>query len=314
MTWPFHDHAPAYAIIDIALPQLREQWYARAGSPSSVPLYLDTPLAHLTDVSPVLTEIDADSPFLPWVAEHRPDLNWGVLFCSTANLNDIAAHLRKTLTVIDTDDDEILLRFYDPDVLPLFWQALSPGEQQLFSGPVTTWAARRTGSIDDLWQGDPPKEPGQTDWANLEAPWLTLTDRHQAALQPLYHRHLRQALLVKLQKTMAWRIMHLSPGFLESRIDEALHALYPWDAMPDTDIALAFCRLCMEQCSHFHQSPRAQTSLRQSPLTDALAALQGDIAQQPEHYTPFHDPAWMPAFDESALTAKRRANRWSNQG
>lgn len=314
MNWPLHDHTTAYAIIDIALPQLREQWYARAGSQASVLLYLDTPLAHLTDVSPVLTEISADSPFLPWVAEHRPGLNWGVLFCSTANLNDTAAHLRKTLTVIDPEDDEILLRFYDPDVFPLFWQALSPSEQRLFSGPVTTWAARRTGSTDDWWQSEPLTGAAQTDWANLEAPWLTLTDRHQAALQPLHHRHLRQELLVKLQKTMAWRIMHLSPGFLEHRIDEALHALYPWDAMPATDTALAFCRLCMEQCSHFHQSPRAQERLGQSPIENALENLRGDIAGQPDHYAAFHDPAWMPAFDESALTAKRRANRWSPQG
>lgn len=312
--WPFDSQVRAFAVVDAALPQLREHCYALSGAGSSEPLYVNTPFAHLMDISPILVEVTPDSRLLAWLYENRPVLNWGVLLASDEDLPTVATHLRKTLTVSDTDNDEIVLRFYDPDALPVFWDALSTTEQRLFSGPVTQWAARRASQNGDWWHVSRPIENADDIWKDLKGPWLKLTSEHRRKLRVLFHRPLRAEVITALNKTITWRLMHLEPAFVESRVDEPLTALYQWLLDPEEAQATRFCRLCIEHSSHFYQSKQAHSYLNSLDFDQAMDRLEQEITVAPEIYAEYHNPEWMPEFDENALTEKRRQQRWSNQG
>ncbi|WP_298450302.1 DUF4123 domain-containing protein [uncultured Marinobacter sp.] len=312
--WPFDPQMRTFAIIDAAIPQLRERCYALSAASNSEPLYVSTPFAHLIEISPILLEITSDSPLLAWLSENRPTLNWGVLLASDSDLSAVATHLRKTLTVKSIDDDEMMLRFYDPDTLPVFWDALSTTEQRLFSGPVTQWAARKIEGNVSWWQAARPLEEADATMKDLGQPWLKLTSGHRNRLRVLFHRSLRAQVITRLNTTITWRLMHLEPAFVESRVDESLNAMYQWLSDPEESQSTRFCRLCIEHSSHFYQSRQAQSYLNNMGFDQAMDRLEQEIAVAPNTYAEYHDREWMPDFDENVLTEKRRQQRWSNQG
>ena len=313
MKWPFSSGQRAFVVVDAALPGLRAKWYELAGTSDSIPLYNGTPFAHLLEVSPILAEINPDHKFLGWAHQSSPSNNWGVLLTADANLAELAAHLRKSLTLVDENDSEVLCRFYDPDILPVFWQSLSVSEQQIFAGPVTQWAARQLGE-EACWLSEPVERGAQSTWQRLKPLWLRLTEQHIQAMRPIYHRHRVQQAVVQLNQSMTWRLMHLANEIVVQRIDETVQAIYRWHEAPSPQETLAFCQLCLERCSHFYRAARAEELLASADLAQALVDIERDLAEQPDHYAPHHDPDWMPSYDETALISKRREQRWSDQG
>ncbi len=129
--------ACTHILLDTALPELRQAWYRSSPhASSSEPLYLGTPFAHLGDISPIVASTSPHDPFLHWLMTERPSLNWGLLLESPATPGELAAHYRHWLTILNPQGNEVLFRFYDPDVLPHFLDAFDDREYRQWFGPA----------------------------------------------------------------------------------------------------------------------------------------------------------------------------------
>jgi hypothetical protein len=113
-----------------------------------IPIWGSTPYSTWQPVMPYVTEIKADSAFLPWIAE-TDALDWGWLAVSRAEPNEVFEHLRSLTQVKMPDGTEVFFRFWDGrhiypilhglgekagDVMPMFERYLING-QSLEVGP-----------------------------------------------------------------------------------------------------------------------------------------------------------------------------------
>ncbi|TFH85856.1 DUF4123 domain-containing protein [Billgrantia azerbaijanica] len=284
-----------HILLDAALPDLREQWYRRSSyCTTSEALYAGTPFAHLIEVSPLVARTAPDDPFLHWLMAERPSLNWGLLLESPATPDELAAHFRHWLTILDHQGNEVIFRFYDPDVLPYFLGAFDEREHQRWFGPLsavhcrtdtgfTTWHRGELSRVGVLSERLPPP------------PWWKLNARHQQALQPLYRRELihdtRQRLLLEAG---AW-LMHLDSAGVEARIADAIDRLTVLNggALPRREEAARFCLLAVTSCSHPERRDDFQHDLARHGLTATLANWQAHAYGKLSDRL-YHDPAWLP--------------------
>nr|WP_300999492.1 DUF4123 domain-containing protein [Halomonas sp.] len=281
--------------MDAALPELRQQWYRRSPhSTSSVPLYLGTPFAHLLEVSPIVASTSPRDPFLHWLMTERPSLNWGLLLESRSTADELAAHYRHWLTILNPQGDEVLFRFYDPDVLPYFLDAFDSLEYRQWFGPATAVHYRTAGGFNARHAAEHPEvERAQ---APLSAvPWWKIQARHQQALRPLYRQELihdtQQRLLLEAG---AW-LMHLDSAAIEARVANAVDRLTALndDALPSRDEAAHFCLLAVTSCSHPERRDDFQQDLARYGLTATLANWQAHAyGKLPDRL--HHDAAWLP--------------------
>ncbi|EPC00129.1 hypothetical protein L861_14465 [Litchfieldella anticariensis FP35 = DSM 16096] len=287
--------ACTHILLDAALPGLRQQWYRRSSyCTGSEALYVGTPFAHLIEVSPLVARTAPDDPFLYWLMAERPTLNWGLLLESPATAGELAAHFRHWLTILDSQGNEVLFRFYDPAVLPNFLDAFDDREYHQWFGPVTTVHCRTddgftTRHITARAQQDASPEPLPP------PPWWKLNARHQQALQPLYRRELihdtQQRLLLEAG---AW-LMHLDAVTISARVADAIDRLTTLNggALPSRDEAAHFCLLATTSCSHLEHRDDFRRDMAAHGLTTTLARWQvhayGKLPDR-QH----HDPAWLP--------------------
>ncbi len=294
-----------HILLDAALPNLRQQWYRRSPySTSSVPLYLDTSFAHLVEVSPIVARTAPDDPFLHWMMAERPILNWGLLLTSPATPDDLAAHFRHWLTILDSHGNEVLFRFYDPDVLPHFLDAFDGREYRQWFGPLTAVHYRTPeGFVTRGIEARPQVAPVPTPLP--AAPWWKLGGRHQPALRPLYRRELihdtqRRLLL----EAGAW-LMHLDSPSIDARVADAIDRLTVLNdgALPGRDEAAQYCLLAVTSCSHPERRDDFQGDLARHGLTATLAHWQayayGKLSDRIHH-----DPTWLPDGPHMATAAR----------
>ncbi|WP_434768466.1 DUF4123 domain-containing protein [Pseudomonas triticicola] len=71
-----------------------------------------TPYSTWQPVMPYLTELKANSAFLPWIAE-TDALDWGWLAVSRSEPNEVFEHLRSLTQVKMPDGTEVFFRFWD---------------------------------------------------------------------------------------------------------------------------------------------------------------------------------------------------------
>ncbi|MGY6563511.1 MAG: DUF4123 domain-containing protein [Halomonadaceae bacterium] len=287
--------ACTHILLDAALPELRRQWYRRSPhSNSSVPLYLDTPFSHLLEVSPIVASTSSHDPFLHWLIAERPTLNWGLLLASQETPEALAMHYRRWLTILNPQGDEVLFRFYDPDVLPHFLGAFDSHEYRQWFGPVTAVNYRSAGGFTARHAAQHPEEERVR--APLPAaPWWKIQPRHQQALRPLYRQELigdtQQRLLLEAG---AW-LMHLDSPSIEARVADAVDRLTALnaDTLPSRDEAAHFCLLAVTSCSHPERRDDFQQDLARHGLTATLANWQTHAyGKLPDRH--HHDPAWLP--------------------
>ncbi|MDR5868197.1 DUF4123 domain-containing protein [Halomonas koreensis] len=284
-----------HILLDAALPDLREQWYRRSPyCTASEALYAGTPFAHLIEVSPLVARTAPDDPFLHWLMAERPSLNWGLLLESPATPDALAAHFRHWLTILDQQGNEVIFRFYDPDVLPYFLGAFDEREHQRWFGPLSAVHCR-TDTGFTTWHRVELSREGVLTERLPPPPWWKLNARHQQALQPLYRRELihdtRQRLLLEAG---AW-LMHLDGVGVEARIADAIDRLTALNggALPSREEAARFCLLAVTSCSHPERRDDFQHDLARHGLTATLANWQahayGKLSDRLHH-----DPAWLP--------------------
>ncbi|WP_263219916.1 DUF4123 domain-containing protein [Pseudomonas atacamensis] len=77
-----------------------------------IPIWGGTPYSTWQPVMPYLTELKANSAFLPWIAE-TDALDWGWLAVSRSEPNEVFEHLRSLTQVKMPDGTEVFFRFWD---------------------------------------------------------------------------------------------------------------------------------------------------------------------------------------------------------
>nr|WP_301291809.1 DUF4123 domain-containing protein [Pseudomonas koreensis] len=77
-----------------------------------LPIWGGTPYSTWQPVMPYLTELKANSAFLPWIAE-TDALDWGWLATSRSAPNEVFEHLRSLTQVKMPDGTEVFFRFWD---------------------------------------------------------------------------------------------------------------------------------------------------------------------------------------------------------
>ena len=77
-----------------------------------IPIWGGTPYSTWQPVMPYLTELKANSAFLPWIAD-TDALDWGWLAVSRSEPNEVFEHLRSLTQVKMPDGTEVFFRFWD---------------------------------------------------------------------------------------------------------------------------------------------------------------------------------------------------------
>lgn len=77
-----------------------------------IPIWGGTPYSTWQPVMPYLTELKANSAFLPWIAE-TDALDWGWLAVSRSEPNEVFEHLRSLTQVKMPDGTDVFFRFWD---------------------------------------------------------------------------------------------------------------------------------------------------------------------------------------------------------
>jgi len=107
-------------------------------------LFSGTPEAHLQSAAPLLIELDpgaADKSIFTWLIEKeraRPSVTW---IKSRFALSALALVLTRRLQCRINDDEDVVLRFYDPRILLGLSSALTAAQKKFFFAPVTSWTA-----------------------------------------------------------------------------------------------------------------------------------------------------------------------------
>lgn len=284
-----------HILLDTALPEMRQQWYRRSPhSTSSIPLYLGTPFAHLLEVSPIVASTSPQDPFLHWLMTERPSLNWGLLLESRSTPEELATHYRHWLTILNPQGDEVLFRFYDPDVLPYFLDAFDGHEYRQWFGPAravhyrtaTGFTARHVAEHAEEERAQAPLPA---------APWWKIHARHQQALRLLYRRELIHDTQERLLLDAGAWLMHLDSTSIEARVADVVDRLTALnaDTTPSRDEAAHFCLLAVTSCSHPERRDDFQQDLARHGLTATLANWQ-DYAYGNLPDRLHHDHSWLP--------------------
>ncbi|WP_375123178.1 DUF4123 domain-containing protein [Pseudomonas sp. LW8] len=129
-----------------------------------IPIWGGTPYSTWQPVMPYLTELKANSAFLPWIAE-TDALDWGWLAVSRSEPNEVFEHLRSLTQVKMPDGTEVFFRFWDGrhiypilrglgekagEVLPVF-------ERYLINGQALEVGARVVPKVKDWPWWEVPK-------------------------------------------------------------------------------------------------------------------------------------------------------------
>lgn len=141
---------PAYLLLDgISVETLPKRLYEWAESPDFDVLYLETPWAELSDVSPCLVRLNGQhDPALAAFVQNSHD-EWGYLLFSHASRDDLLKHLRWLVCVCHPMGEKMLLRLADPAVMhALLGQATQDNDATLFGPLEQIVAADR---IENAW-------------------------------------------------------------------------------------------------------------------------------------------------------------------
>lgn len=131
---PWHSHA-ALLLDGVTVSDLYAKLYQWYDNPQFEPLFLDTPLAELSDISPALIRLDSINDPVLNLLSPLADQEWGYLLFSNAPWHDQLDHLRWLLHVDATNNQELLLRLAEPAVAHAL--ALTEASEPPLFGPFT---------------------------------------------------------------------------------------------------------------------------------------------------------------------------------
>ncbi|VAW77867.1 hypothetical protein MNBD_GAMMA12-2203 [hydrothermal vent metagenome] len=131
-----------YAIIDSAVHQKIHHLIKRNIAKESYSnLFHHTDFSEIEDAAPYLVHLTKANAILLNKIWRYP---WGIFLITSVERDEIEAHLRTNLFAEDPLGEELLFRYYDPRVLPVFLNNSSDEERQLFFGPIEEMYALTT--------------------------------------------------------------------------------------------------------------------------------------------------------------------------
>ena len=130
-------HMNCFLLLDgISVEALPRKLYEWSDSPEIEVLYLQTPWAELSDVSPHLIKLkNASDPVLAEFLAHQAE-EWGYLIFSSKQSHEITDHLRKLISVEHPLGKAMLLRLADPAVAHALFGLANENKNAALFGPI----------------------------------------------------------------------------------------------------------------------------------------------------------------------------------
>lgn len=122
-----------YALIDACLEELVPDKMTELGENAAC-LYKGEPAQQFRHVAPYLARVD--HALLDWIVKHIWEPPSWLLLVADTTFADLRKHFRKFVIAIAPSGEEMLFRFYDPRVLPVYLDACTGDEAARFFGPV----------------------------------------------------------------------------------------------------------------------------------------------------------------------------------
>ncbi|NVD06783.1 DUF4123 domain-containing protein [Vibrio sp. JPW-9-11-11] len=104
------------------------------GFEDSIPLFVGELFSEVKDLSPWIIPVSEEV-----LALEEETLQRGIGLCSSENTEAVLAHLRSLLTA-SLEGEEVMFRFYDPNVVLPMLEAMDEGERSSFLGNLTAMA------------------------------------------------------------------------------------------------------------------------------------------------------------------------------
>ena len=247
------DELTTYLLLDGAqIDDLMPQLFRMQDSLSMHLLYRQTAYAEWAESGPLLIRMEPDSP----LAEHF-ETHWritaGVRLESSADEEVLAEHLRSLVHARLASGQTILFRYYDPRILPLWLDGVSPEERDRYMGPVQRfYLPSSAGQTLAIEHSDMPTEAARY----AEQPWLSISDEQLDKLNGAKQATFDERLLQHLGTHFPSELNHL---------DEPQRS--------------QLARLCRESAARYGYSSADEVT-RWSSL---LVVLGDDFPQAPEH-------------------------------
>lgn len=130
-------HLGGYVLLDgISVESLPKKLYEWTVAPDVEVLYLETPWAELSDVSPHLVKLknENDPVLAEFIANHADE--WGYLLFSSEPRNNLLQHLRWLICVQPQHSPPVLLRLADPAVMHALLALEQNSEKTKLYGPI----------------------------------------------------------------------------------------------------------------------------------------------------------------------------------
>lgn len=234
-SYAFSGAGSLFLLVDGAkIDALPAKIYELEAAPICDALYRDTPLSGLVDISPWLVKVKANSPFLrvsfgDWKAKGA-----AVLWQADTSFELVLAHFKKLVMAQTSTRDEVIFRFYDPEILRSLMTGDDVGEDILrLMGPCNEVAIqdRRSGELAYFDRGLAPVEPVNTPFA--------IRDEHLARMEG----GVAQTALRKLELHTAEYFPHLlhastSDGYAWGVVKDLIEAARQKGLSSTRDVAL----------------------------------------------------------------------------
>ncbi|MDS1311703.1 DUF4123 domain-containing protein [Marinobacter xiaoshiensis] len=159
----FLDSGRTFLLIDGAkVENLAEAIYRVSPGAPCDSLYRGTELADMSEISPWLVEAQSDSSLGIKCFDHYMHRGVAIAFQTNASLDELVAHLRGLLIAKLATGDDVVFRFYDPEIARQLLSQDPLGENvKRILGPCHAIAVqdRRTGEWERFQNNKPSQEP-----------------------------------------------------------------------------------------------------------------------------------------------------------
>lgn len=197
----FPDKGRTFILVDGAkVNDLSQIIYRELETPHCDALYRETELADLLEISPWLVETGIDSSLALRCFEEWKSQGVAIAMQSDCNFEGVMDHLRGLLMARLVTVDDVVFRFYDPEIARHLLKLDSSGEDvRRLMGPCSLFAIqdRRTGEW-EFFHNDQPNSEQQ-------AEMFSIREEHQVAME----RAAEETALRKLELHVANYFPHL---------------------------------------------------------------------------------------------------------
>ncbi|WP_341581089.1 DUF4123 domain-containing protein [Marinobacter metalliresistant] len=198
------EESKTFLLIDGAkVKDLAQAIYREEANPRCDALYRGTELADLLEVSPWLVETHLNSALARKCFEEWKQLGAAIVLQADCPFEDVLDHLRGLLIARLATGEEVIFRFYDPEIARHLLKRDSSGKGvRRFMGPCSVFAIqdRRSGEWECLYNHQPSDESQQE--------VFTVHKEHQVAMERAAERTARSKLEIHTAKYFPHLLHH----------------------------------------------------------------------------------------------------------